>query len=164
MMVERWEVERRSAREVQYAPHYREPREILNARLVNKYPSGHWETMMGSRSDLITRLTRGAKRGEYGRVEDLKQFSPGMWTVEVYRLRPEPPAWRRPAIIAAGVLAALGGLFGLGWMALSAMFGAAGSVLAGKGDAVLVGFIVIVVGALALAFRRPIVEVIVRVK
>lgn len=138
--------------------------EPLNARLVATHPSGRWETMVGTRSDLITRLMRGSKRGEYGRVGEIGSLGGGLWSVDVWRIREEPPRWRRPVIIAGSVLAALGVLAGLGWWAVSATVSAASSATAGHGDAILAGLVLLGAGALILVFRRPIVEVIVRVK
>jgi hypothetical protein len=114
-------------------------RRALHARLVERHPHGWWETMVDTRSNLLTRVMRGARRREYAHVGEIQAIGPATWRVEVFRVRNEVP---------------------LGVWALHATTDA----LAGKGDAVLAGGVVLAIGALVLAFRRPIVEVIVRVR
>jgi hypothetical protein len=135
-------------------------RRVLHARLVERHPRGWWETMVDTRSNLLTRIMRGARRREYAHVGPIQAIGPATWRVEVFRVRDEVPRWCKPAIIAGSVLIALAAIAGLGVWALHATTDA----LAGKGDAVLAGGVVLAIGALVLAFRRPIVEVIVRVR
>lgn len=146
--------------EATYGRRHREPVEVRNARLVRRYPDGRWETMVDTYSNLVSRITAGSRRGEYGHVEPIQPWDGRRFSVNVWRIKNEPPRWRRPAIIAASVLAGLGSIAGLGVWAVNATTDA----LAGKGDAVIAAGVLIGLGALALVFRRPLVEVIVRVK
>ena len=154
--VERW----REPVPATYGRRNVEPVAVRNARLVRRYPSGRWETMVDSRSNLNTRILRGSRRGEYGYVGGYEPWDGLLWSVSVWRIKEEPPRWRKPAIIAGSVLAVLAGIAGLGLWAVNATT----SALAGKGDAVIAAGVFIGIGVLALMFRRPIVEVIVRVR
>lgn len=136
-------------------------RKAEQLHLIARHPDGRWETMVGTRSDLNTRIMRGARRREFGYVGPVASLDGHrLWRVEVWRIRDEIPRWRKPAIIAGSVLIVLAAVTGLGvWL-----FHSTTRALAGHGDMILAGGAVVVVGALALAFRRPIVEVIVKVR
>jgi hypothetical protein len=153
-----WEIDRRRA--VPPARPAPRPREALEARLVASVPDGHWETMVGSYSDLVTRLMAGSKRREFGPIGKIQPMGGRTFQVRVWRIRAPRPRWTKPAIIAGSVLATLAAIAGLGvWL-----FSMTTDALTGRGDAVLAGLALVALGGLAWVFRRPVVEVIVKVK
>jgi hypothetical protein len=145
------EVQRRRPR-----PHRRSA-QIIDARPI---PRERWEAIIGTRSEVLTILRRGQRRREFARVGQLHRIGPDMWRVNVQRIRSAPPRWARPTIIAGCVLAGLSAFATLGVLAFLAI----GDALAGRGTAVMVGVGILGFGLLAFAFRRPVVEVMVRVR
>lgn len=130
---------------------------IIETRPV---PQGREEVMVDTRTRLYSRLRAGQRRREYAAVGRVVAMGAGLYQVRVRRVRAETPRWARPAIIAGCVLIALAGIGALGVWA----FAATTSALAGKGSAIVAGVLALVAGALLLALRRPVVEVLVRVR
>jgi hypothetical protein len=141
---------------------HRAPRTYRSAQVIDAtpIPLEQWETIVGFRESVLTVLRRGARRREYARVGELFQRRDGLWQVDVLRVRPPAPRWVRPAIIAGSVLATLAMLALLGVWAFAAL----GDALAGAPAAFWVGGGIVLTGIGLLAFRRPVTEVIVRVR
>jgi hypothetical protein len=143
------EIQRRRPR-----PH-RRPAQVIDARPI---PHERWETIVGSRVQVMSQLRRGAARREYARVGEFRQIGRYDWAVDVLRRRDPVPRWARPALIAGAVLATLAAFAGLGvWL-----FTSIGDALAGKGTAVFVGLGLLGLGTVMYAVRRPVAEVTVR--
>lgn len=79
-----------------------------------------WE---GSRHNLGARLRVGVEKGRIataGRMRPIEGI-PGWYEIEVTRLRPDPPAWRRALLITGAVGTVLAGLLLAGWFLVSAV-------------------------------------------
>jgi hypothetical protein len=93
------------------------------ATIVDTRPRQTLTAPYHARADLIRAVRRGAQRGEIIPQHAHPVWSPerGLWVFEVRRIKPEPPAWRRPVAIGAGVVAAAGGLLWLVWWTLTSL-------------------------------------------
>jgi hypothetical protein len=132
--------------------------QVIDAQPI---PRERWETVIGdSRARVLSEVRRGIRRGEYARCRNVRQYGHGAWMADVLRVRPPAPRWVRPAVIAGCVLAALSALGLVVVWVLSAI----GDALAGASAAFWVGGGIVAVGIVLLAFRRPVTEVIVRVR
>jgi hypothetical protein len=83
-------------------------------------PAEPWpaEIESSSRALLIAEVGRAMRAGELAATGALYRTREGRWAVPVLRLKdrpPEPPAWRTPVLIGAGVLVGFGGVALIGW-------------------------------------------------
>jgi hypothetical protein len=132
--------------------------QVIDAKPI---PRERWETIIGdSRARVLSEVHRGIRRGEYAQCRNVRQYDTGTCMADVLRVRPPVPRWVRPAIIAGCVLATLSALGLVAVWALSAI----GDALAGKWSSILVGAAIGMIGIALFRFRRPVTEVIVRVR
>lgn len=105
---------------------------------------------------LMAEVARRERAGELERIDRAAGWNPnsGRWEIYVRRLTPEPSRWRRPAAVAAGVLALLGALLAAGWWALLTLAALPGLVFL---VLVLVAFVALVLAKLGR--REPSVDV-----
>lgn len=124
-------------------------------------PRGTPETIIShSLADLRGEIKRGAKRGEYAAVGQYERTAPAEYRVVAWRIRPRPPAWRKPVIIAGSVAAGIGAVFGLGWWVLTSI----GAALTGSGSVIAGWLLIIALAAVLLTpARKPIAEIIIRI-
>lgn len=88
------------------------------------------EVIAGKRADVVAEIRRGERRGE------LVLLGAGVYPLgtsgDVYapirRLRPAAPAWRRPALVAGGTLAAVAATIWTLWTLVSALATVAGGL------------------------------------
>ena len=69
-----------------------------------------WERWRENRHLLPARVRTAVKRGQVAQLSAITEFAPGMCEVYVRRLKPRPPRWRRPLILAGVALATTGGV------------------------------------------------------
>ena len=93
------------------------------ATVVDTRPLAVLSAPYHRKAALIAEVNKLAARGDIRpqRARPGYNTETGQWEIPVLMLRPAPPAWRRPAAIAAGVLAILGSLAGLGWWVISSL-------------------------------------------
>jgi hypothetical protein len=93
-------------------------------------PPRELETWTDTRYQLLARVKVATKRGEVREVGGYRPVrgAAGWYSVEVWRLKPAVPAWRRALPWVAGGLAALAGVVAAVGYALSVMFAALASV------------------------------------
>jgi hypothetical protein len=105
------------------------------------------------KTDLVRAVSRQTQRGEVRPLTPYPVWSAerGQWEHRVIRLKDTPPAWRRPAGIAAAILSGVSTVLALGWWVLASL---AAAPLLGFLAAVGVALVV-----LARAGRRPSVTV-----
>jgi hypothetical protein len=101
------------------------------------------------RWELRTAATRLQRRGEI-KILALEVWHEelGEWRMPVRRLRPAPPAWRKPAIIGGSVMAGAGTLVGLIWWALATLAAMPGAIA-------LLALGTVFTAGVARAHRRP---------
>jgi len=123
--------------------------------LARTLPVGQ-EIIHGKRADVVAELRRALKRREIQMVTPLYTEDEINVYAGIQRLKPRPPAWRKPAAIATGVT---GGVLAVG--------GVLGSLAANASTLVGVG-VAVGVGAVAVAATRGggarLVEVLVKVR
>lgn len=113
---------------------YRRPAagQVVNARPI-PHPAPaprELEEWTDTRYQLLARVKAAVKRGEVREVGGYRPVrgAAGWYSVQVWRLKPEVPAWRRAMPWVAGGLAALAGVVAAVGYALSVMFAALASV------------------------------------
>lgn len=76
-----------------------------------------------AKADLVATVNRQARRGEVRPLTERPGYNgaTGQWEWRVVRLRPEAPAWIKPAIIVGAVLIVLAVLAGLLWWVLTSL-------------------------------------------
>jgi hypothetical protein len=117
--------------------------------------------MIDTHRHLIKRIARGQKRREYARIGPVRRYGGDLYRVDVWRVRDEPPTWRRPMLVLSAVVGGLALLIGAGWYALDATFRDIGPVnIEG-----VVGFLTLalIAGLFMRTVGRPMVEVIVKI-
>jgi hypothetical protein len=100
------------------------------------------------KSRLMAEVARRERAGEFQRIDRTAYWDSetGRWRIRVQRLRPPPPCWRRPALIAGGVLGLLGALVAAGWWLLATLAALPGLVFLGLVLMVFVAFVLARVG------------------
>jgi hypothetical protein len=70
-----------------------------------------------SRRAVLREVGRAMRAGELARAGQIRSLESGRWAVPVYRLKAAPaaPAWRRPVLVATGVVVVLSGAAVVGW-------------------------------------------------
>lgn len=126
------------------------------------------EIMTGSRQDLIVKVARGKKRGEFaprGVSAIVRVPNTELWAVKVIRVKPPAPAWIRPAIIAGSILTVVALALSLLAYATKTAAEAMGAAFGLVPDVDVPTMIVlgVISSILMAALRRQMVEVIVRV-
>lgn len=107
------------------------------ARWRPDVPAGH-EWWTDSPHRLAARLNQAAGRHEIAPCRDRFELTPHLHGALVRRLRPRPPAWRKPVAVAAAALVVLGALVaGVVWLAVTVW-----SVLFQAGATVFVLFVI----------------------
>lgn len=97
-----------------------------------------------SRAVLLREVGRAFRAGELAATGVLTRQPSGRWAVPVLRLKDAPvvPAWRRPALVAGGVVLTLSAAGAAGWYLVTLTAAAAGAAslpLIVGGAAVLLG-------------------------
>jgi hypothetical protein len=92
----------------------KQPAQVIDSRpaLVDYPRAERWSVGPYAKVELAKEVHRMASRGEIARGYVIRQIRGG-WVAEYTRLKPGPPAWRKPLLI--GVSAA-GALLGLLWL------------------------------------------------
>lgn len=110
----------------------RAPGQVVNARPIARPapPPRNLETWTGTRYQLLARVKTAVKRHE---VREVGGYQPvpgaaGWYTVQVWRVKPETPAWRRAMPWVIGGLAALAGVIAAVGYVLSLIFAALAAV------------------------------------
>lgn len=93
------------------------------ARVVDARPVETLTAPYHRKGELVAEVKRMSASGRAIPVDVRPIWYPekGVWIQRVKRLRPEPPAWRKPALIALAVLASLGTLLALTWWVLASL-------------------------------------------
>lgn len=132
------------------------PRRSAEVLRMEALPSE--EIMIGTRTDLLKRVARGKRRGEYAGVGPLYPVSRDEWGVYIHRIKEEPPRWRKPAIIAGCVLSFLVLAFAAFALAIRELLAITAGITMGS----VIGFLLVLVVAGAIVkrlFRGPRVSV-----
>jgi hypothetical protein len=75
------------------------------------------------KTDLVAAVNRHARRGEVRPLNPHPIYSVerGVWEQRVIRLKPRPPAWRKPLLIGVAILAGVGAFGALAWWVLTSL-------------------------------------------
>lgn len=95
---------------------------------------------------LMAEVAKREAAGEFARIDREPVWHDGRWRIRVQRLRPPSPRWRRPALIAGGVLGLFGALVAAGWWLLATLAALPGLVFLGLVLVVFVAFVLARVG------------------
>lgn len=96
----------------------------LPARIVDtRHPTLILTAAYHQKAALLAEVRRMSAAGRVRVVDVRPVWSPttGRWEQRVVQLRPEPPAWRRPLLIGAGISAAFGAMIVLVWWLLASL-------------------------------------------
>lgn len=138
------------------------PREVIEGSAVGA-PSSFRDVIRAQDGDTLRReIRRGLRRREIASVEPVRYLGNGWWGCAVVRLRPPsaPPRWRKPVLIAAGVIVTLGALAAAGYALLAVVADAA----AGLGVAGVFGVFGVALLVAGLLRRRSGCETIITVR
>lgn len=85
------------------------------ARVMTRVEQNHplrvtldWELWQENRHLLPARLRKAVKKGEVVQLSPITEYLPGWCEVYVRRLKPRPPRWRKPLIVAGVALTVAG--------------------------------------------------------